>query len=77
MKLNKIVEKITKYLGKKELKKSQEEKLEKIIEELKEKKAKAKKELNNLEQNEVERRIYLQKRIEALSSLIKKSKYLI
>lgn len=77
MKLNKIVDKIKKILKKDEIKKSQEDKILKLVDELTQKRAKAKKELKELKKDEVKRKKELEKRVQALSKLIKKSKSLI
>lgn len=77
MKLSKIIDKIKKYLGKDELKKSQEIKVLKIIEDLKEKRIKVQLELRELKKGDIETRVHLQKRLAAINKLLKSSKILI
>ncbi|RBQ32020.1 hypothetical protein ACNSOS_00670 [Aliarcobacter vitoriensis] len=77
MKLSKIVEKIKKYLKKDDLKKSQEEKVLKIIEELKEKRSKIKEEIKSLDIKEINKKDELEKKLQAIAKLIKKSEALI
>lgn len=73
MKLSKIVDKVTKYLSKDNLKKSQEENLLKIIQDLKEKRAKIKNEIKNLDVNSVKKKEELEKKLVAIAQLTKKS----
>lgn len=77
MKINKIVEKITKYFQQDRLKSSQQEKLLKIIEELKDKKSNIKKEISELNKCESEKKKQLEKKLFALTRLIESSKELL
>lgn len=77
MKLSKIVDKIKKYLKKDELKKSHEKNILNIIDDLKEKRINIKLELNELKKGSIERRIELQKKLAAISKLLKKSRSLL
>lgn len=75
MKLNKIVDKVKNYLQKDELKKSHHSKIIKIIDDLKQKRAKIKKELKQDSNNEDKQ--VLQNKLVAISKLLKKSKKLL
>lgn len=74
MKLSKIVDKVKKYLEKDNLKVSQEEKLLNIIEELEKKKSKIKDELKNIDKNNIKKRVELEKKYNAVSKVLKKSR---
>lgn len=73
MKLSKIIEKVTNYLSKDNLKKSQEENLLKIIQDLKEKRAKIKNEIKNLDGKNIKKKKELEKKLVAIAQLTKKS----
>lgn len=73
MKLSKIIEKVTNYLSKDNLKKSQEENLLKIIQDLKEKRAKIKNEIKNLDGKNIKKKEELEKKLVAIAQLTKKS----
>ncbi|WP_026804308.1 hypothetical protein ACN2EN_06110 [Aliarcobacter lanthieri] len=77
MKLSKIIDKVKKYLKKEDLKKSQEEKVLKIIEDLKEKRAKIKEEIKALDIKEIKKKEELEKKLQAIAKLIKKSEKVI
>ncbi|MCT7444077.1 hypothetical protein N5T90_10510 [Aliarcobacter cryaerophilus] len=74
MKLSKIVDKVKKYLEKDNLKVSQEEKLLNIIEELEKKKSKIKDELKNIDKDNIKKRVELEKKYNAVSKVLKKSR---
>ncbi|OCL96742.1 hypothetical protein [Arcobacter porcinus] len=74
MKLNKIIDKIKKFLKKDKLKNSQEEKVLKIIEDLKKKRAKIKQEIREASK---QKKDSFKKELRAVNKLIKKSKTLI
>ena len=74
MKLSKIVDKVKKYLEKDNLKVSQEEKLLNIIEELENKKRKIKDELKNIDKDNIKKRVELEKKYNAVSKVLKKSR---
>ena len=74
MKLSKIVDKVKKYLEKDNLKVSQEEKLLNIIEELEKKKSKIKEELKNIDKDNIKKRVELEKKYNAVSKVLKKSR---
>ena len=74
MKLSKIVDKVNKYLEKDNLKVSQEEKLLNIIEELENKKSKIKDELKNIDKDNIKKRVELEKKYNAVSKVLKKSR---
>lgn len=74
MKLSKIVDKVKKYLEKDNLKVSQEKKLLNIIEELENKKSKIKDELKNIDKDNVKKRVELEKKYNAVSKVLKKSR---
>lgn len=74
MKLSKIVDKVKKYLEKDNLKVSQEEKLLNIIEELEKKKGKIKDELKNIDKDNIKKRVELEKKYNAVSKVLKKSR---
>ncbi|MGJ0289515.1 hypothetical protein NG749_04165 [Aliarcobacter cryaerophilus] len=74
MKLSKIVDKVKKYLEKDNLKVSQEKKLLNIIEELENKKSKIKDELKNIDKNNIKKRVELEKKYNAVSKVLKKSR---
>lgn len=74
MKLNKIIEKVTKYFKKDRLKNSQEEKILKIIDELKEKKANIKKELNEIVKCDIDKKNQLDKKLFTINKLIESAK---
>ena len=74
MKLSKIVDKVKKYLEKDNLKVSQEKKLLNIIEELENKKIKIKDELKNIDKDNIKKRVELEKKYNAVSKVLKKSR---
>ncbi|AYJ79963.1 hypothetical protein AN286_07260 [Aliarcobacter cryaerophilus ATCC 43158] len=74
MKLSKIVDKVKKYLEKDNLKVSQEEKLLNIIEELENKKSKIKDELKTIDKDNIKKRVELEKKYNAVSKVLKKSR---
>ena len=74
MKLSKIVDKVKKYLEKDNLKVSQEEKLLNIIEELEKKKSKIKDELKTIDKDNIKKRVELEKKYNAVSKVLKKSR---
>lgn len=74
MKLSKIVDKVKKFLEKDNLKVSQEEKLLNIIEELENKKSKIKDELKNIDKDNIKKRVELEKKYNAVSKVLKKSR---
>lgn len=74
MKLSKIVDKVKKYLEKDNLKVSQEKKLLNIIEELENKKSKIKNELKNIDKDNIKKRVELEKKYNAVSKVLKKSR---
>ncbi|PRM90878.1 hypothetical protein CJ671_00640 [Aliarcobacter cryaerophilus] len=74
MKLSKIVDKVKKYLEKDNLKVSQEEKLLNIIEELENKKNKIKDELKTIDKYNIKKRVELEKKYNAVSKVLKKSR---
>ena len=74
MKLSKIVDKVKKYLEKDNLKVSQEKKLLNIIEELENKKSKIKDELKNIDTDNIKKRVELEKKYNAVSKVLKKSR---
>jgi thioredoxin reductase len=74
MKLSKIVDKVKKYLEKDNLKVSQEKKLLNIIEELENKKSKIKDELKNIDKDNIKKRVELEKKYNAVSKVLKKSR---
>ena len=74
MKLSKIVDKVNKYLEKDNLKVSQEKKLLNIIEELENKKSKIKDELKNIDKDNIKKRVELEKKYNAVSKVLKKSR---
>ncbi len=74
MKLSKIVDKVKKYLEKDNLKVSQEKKLLNIIEELENKKNKIKDELKNIDKDNIKKRVELEKKYNAVSKVLKKSR---
>lgn len=74
MKLSKIVDKVKKYLEKDNLKVSQEKKLLNIIEELENKKSKLKDELKNIDKDNIKKRVELEKKYNAVSKVLKKSR---
>ncbi|AXK49088.1 hypothetical protein CRU87_07040 [Aliarcobacter trophiarum LMG 25534] len=74
MKLNKIVSKIKKYLKRDELKSSQERKILSIIEELERKKSKIKAELKSIDKTNIKKRVELEKKYDAVSKVLKKSR---
>ena len=74
MKLSKIVDKVKKFLEKDNLKVSQEEKLLNIIEELKNKKIKIKEELKTIDKDNIKKRVELEKKYNAVSKVLKKSR---
>lgn len=77
MKLSKIIDKISKYFKKDRLKNSQEEKVLKLIEELKEKKVDVKKELKELKKDDDNKRIQLNKKLFAINKLIESAEELL
>ena len=74
MKLSKIVDKVKKFLEKDNLKVSQEEKLLNIIEELEKKKSKIKEELKTIDKDNIKKRVELEKKYNAVSKVLKKSR---
>ncbi|WP_148624641.1 hypothetical protein [Aliarcobacter cryaerophilus] len=74
MKLSKIVDKVKKYLEKDNLRISQEKKLLNIIEELENKKSKIKDELKNIDKDNIKKRVELEKKYNAVSKVLKKSR---
>ena len=74
MKLSKIVDKVKKYLEKDNLKVSQEKKLLNIIEELEKKRSKNKDELKNIDKDNIKKRVELEKKYNAVSKVLKKSR---
>ena len=74
MKLSKIVDKVKKFLEKDNLKVSQEEKLLNIIEELEKKKSKIKDELKTIDKDNIKKRVELEKKYNAVSKVLKKSR---
>ena len=74
MKLSKIVDKVKKFLEKDNLKVSQEEKLLNIIEELENKKIKIKEELKTIDKDNIKKRVELEKKYNAVSNVLKKSR---
>ena len=74
MKLSKIVDKVKKFLEKDNLKVSQEEKLLNIIEELENKKNKIKDELKTIDKYNIKKRVELEKKYNAVSKVLKKSR---
>ena len=74
MKLSKIINKISKYFDKDRLKKSHHEKIINLIEDLKDKRIKIKKELKELKKSENEKRANLNKKLFAINSITKKAK---
>ena len=74
MKLSKIVDKVKKFLEKNNLKVSQEEKLLNIIEELENKKIKIKEELKTIDKDNIKKRVELEKKYNAVSKVLKKSR---
>ena len=77
MKINKIIERVTKYFKKDRLKNSEEEKILKIIDELKEKKANIKKELNEIIKCDIDKKNQLDKKLFAINKLIESAKELL
>jgi hypothetical protein len=77
MKLSKIIDKISKYFKKDKLKNSQEEKVLKLIEELKEKKVDVKKEIKELKKDDDNKRIQLNKKLFAINKLIESAEELL
>ncbi|QEZ89300.1 hypothetical protein [Aliarcobacter cibarius] len=77
MKLSKIIDKISKYFKKDRLKNSQEEKVLKLIEELKEKKVDVKKEIKELKKDDDNKRIQLNKKLFAINKLIESAEELL
>ena len=74
MKLSKIVDKVKQYIEKDNLKVSQEKKLLNIIEELEKKKSKIKDELKNIDKDNIKKRVELEKKYNAVSKVLKKSR---
>ena len=74
MKLSKIVDKVKKFLEKDNLKVSQEDKLLNIIEELENKKSKIKDELKTIDKDNIKKRVELEKKYNAVSKVLKKSR---
>ncbi|WP_066408826.1 hypothetical protein [Aliarcobacter skirrowii] len=77
MKLNKVVDKVKKYLKKDILKNSHEEKISKILENLQLRKKKIKLEISELKDYDLKKSIELEKKLKAINILIKKSESLI
>ena len=74
MKLSKIVDKVKKFLEKDNLKVSQEKRLLNIIEELENKKIKIKEELKTIDKDNIKKRVELEKKYNAVSKVLKKSR---
>ncbi|AZL54151.1 hypothetical protein [Aliarcobacter skirrowii] len=77
MKLNKVVDKVKKYLKKDILKNSHEEKISEILENLQLRKKKIKLEISELKDYDLKKSIELEKKLKAINILIKKSESLI
>lgn len=77
MKLNKVVDKVKRYIKKDKLSNSQEEKIKEIVENLKIGKEKIKLEMNELKEYDLKKNIELEKKLKAINILIKKSKSLV
>lgn len=77
MKLNKVVDKVKKYLKKDILKNSHEEKISEILENLQLRKKKIKLEISELKYYDLKKSIELEKKLKAINILIKKSESLI
>jgi len=77
MKLSKLLNKVKEFLEKDDLEKSKEKKVLQIIEDLKQKRTKIKKEIQSLNTEEKKRKVELEKKLKAITKLIKKSKKLI
>ncbi|MDY0179779.1 hypothetical protein [Aliarcobacter skirrowii] len=77
MKLNKVVDKVKKYLKKDILKNSHEEKISEILENLQLRKEKIKLEISELKNYDLKKSIELEKKLKAINILIKKSESLI
>jgi len=74
MKLSKIVDKVKKYLENLFCNWYQEKKLLNIIEELENKKSKIKDELKNIDKDNIKKRVELEKKYNAVSKVLKKSR---
>ncbi|MDX4069217.1 hypothetical protein [Aliarcobacter skirrowii] len=77
MKLNKVVDKVKKYLKKDILKNSHEEKISEILANLQLRKKKIKLEISELKDYDLKKSIELEKKLKAINILIKKSESLI
>ncbi|CAM3409013.1 hypothetical protein [Arcobacter aquimarinus] len=77
MKLNKVVDKVKRYIKKDKLSNSQEEKIKEIVENLKIGKEKIKLEMSELKEYDLKKNIELEKKLKAINILIKKSKSLV
>lgn len=77
MKLNKVVDKVKKYIKKDKLSNSEEEKIKEIVENLKVGKEKIKLEMSELKEFDLKKNIELEKKLKAINILIKKTKSLV
>lgn len=77
MKLNKVVDKVKRYIKKDKLSNSQEEKIKEIVENLKIGKEKIKLEMSELKEYDLKKNIELEKKLKTINILIKKSKSLV
>ncbi|CAM3811183.1 hypothetical protein [Arcobacter cloacae] len=77
MKLNKVVDKVKKYIKKDKLSNSEEEKIKEIVENLKLGKEKIKLEMSELKEYDLKKNIELEKKLKAINILIKKTKSLV
>ena len=77
MKLNKVVDKIKKYIKKDKLSNSEEEKIKEIVENLKVGKEKIRLEMSELKEYDLKKNIELEKKLKAINILIKKTKSLV
>ncbi|NCB13531.1 MAG: hypothetical protein EOM78_18105 [Erysipelotrichia bacterium] len=77
MKLNKVVDKVKKYIKKDKLSNSEEEKIKEIVENLKVGKEKIKLEMSELKEYDLKKNIELEKKLKAINILIKKTKSLV
>lgn len=77
MKLNKVVDKVKKYIKKDKLSNSEEEKIREIVENLKVGKEKIRLEMSELKEYDLKKNIELEKKLKAINILIKKTKSLV
>ena len=77
MKLNKVVDKVKKYIKKDKLSNSEEEKIKEIVENLKVGKEKIRLEMSELKEYDLKKNIELEKKLKAINILIKKTKSLV